>query len=263
MAKKKVAKKKIPSKKLVKKKVPKQKLGQGEKKTNSMSSKSELMLSAAVFCNSVSPSESGKIICRDIFTTHLAWAYPTAFRSWFAILTLYNLPPGTTTIVVSISKGQGKKITLASADIKRGPEDLGSVINIQLRHKFQNEGLHIVHFNVVGTTNVLKIPLNVATRPWPNFTKKDLAFLKNNPALPHSVRMIVTCSNCSSLYTFEEDVLTKEKPVSGVLPFPDSGLFECKECGHKLHLKDIQGQLRSSIKTAVTTAIRGAKQHAF
>ncbi|MCK4822393.1 hypothetical protein KA005_41905, partial [bacterium] len=126
-------------------------------------------------------------------------------------------------------------------------------------HKFQNEGLYIVHFNVVGTTKVLKIPLNVATRPWPNFTKKDLAFLKNNPSLPHSIRMIVTCSNCSSPYTFEENVLTKEKLVSGVLPFPDSGLFECNNCGHKLQLKDIQGQLRSSIKTAVTTAIRGAK----
>ena len=264
MAKKKVAKKKSASKKVAKKKVAKkkvlkQKLGRVEKKTNSMSSKSELMLAAAVFCSSVSPSESGKIICRDIFTTHLAWAYPTAFRSWFAILTLYNLPLGTTTIVVSISHGRGRKTTLASADIKRAPEDLGSVINIPLRHKFQKEGLYIVHFNVVGTTKVLAIPLNVATRPWPNFTKKDIAFLKSNPSLPHSIRMIVTCSNCSSPYTFEENVLTKEKLVSGVLPFPDSGLFECNNCGHKLQIKDIQGQLRSSIKTAVIMFRQGGR----
>jgi hypothetical protein len=254
---KKKAKRKYAAKKVPKKKVPKQKLGQGAKKTNSMSSKSELMLAAAVFCTSVSPSESGKIICRDIFTTHLAWSYPTAFRSWFAILTLYNLPPGTTTIVVSISRGRGPKTTLASADIKRAPEDLGSVINIPLRHKFQNEGLHIVHFNLVGTTKVLKIPLNVATRPWPNFTKKDLAFLENNPSLPHSIRMIVTCSNCSSPYTFEENVLTKDKLLSGVLPFPDSGMFECNNCGYKLQLKDIQGQLRSSIKTALIMFKKG------
>lgn len=259
MAKKKVAKKKIPTKKVVKKKMPKQKLGRVEKKTNSMSSKSELILAAAVFCNSVSPSESGKIICRDIFTTHLAWAYPTAFRSWFAILTLYNLPPVTTTIVVSISHGRGPKTTLASADIKRAPEDLGVVINIPLRHKFQNEGLYIVHFNVVGTTKVLKTPLNVATRPWPKLTKKELAFLQNNPSLPHSIRMIVKCSNCPGLYTFEENVIAEEKLENGVLPFPSSGLFKCNKCGHKLQLKDIQGQLRSSIKTSLIMFGKGSR----
>ena len=259
MARKKVAKKKMASKKVANKKGPKQKLGQGKKKTNSMSSKSRPMLAAAVFCTALSKSESGKTNCQDIFTSFLAWAYPTAVRSWFAILTVYDLPPGNTTIVVSISYGRERKTTLTNADIKRGPEDLGSIINIPLHYKFQNEGRHILHFNVVGTTKVLKIPLNVLTRQWPIFSNKDLEFLKNNPSIPHSIRVNVSCSNCSRPYTFEDNVLPKVDLVGGVLPFPDSGLFECEGCGHKLHLKDIQGQLRSSIKTAVSTARRGAK----
>jgi len=250
----------MAKKNVAKKKVDKQKLGQRMKNTKSMSGRSGPTLAAAVFCTAVSKSESGKTNCQDIFTSFLTWAYPTAVRSWFAILTVYDLPPGgSTTIVVSISHGHGKKTTLANADIKHGPEDLGSIINILLQHKFQNEGRHIVHFNIVGTTKVLKIPLNVLTRPWPEFSDEDLEFLKNNPSISHSIRINVLCSNCSRPYVFEDNVLPKGKLVGGVLPFPDSGLFECTECGHKLHLKDIQGQLRSSIKTAVTMARREGK----
>jgi len=244
---------------VAKKNVGKKKVGQRVKNTKSMSGRSGPKLAAAVFCNAVSKSESGKMNCQNIFTSFLAWAYPTAFRSWFAILTVYNLPPVGTTIAVSISCDRRKKTTLASVDIKREQEDLGSIINIPLHHKFQNEGLHFVHFNVVGTTKVLNIPLNVVTRPWPKFSKKDLEFLKNNPSIPHSIRVNVSCSNCSSPYTFEDNVLSKEDLVGGVLPFPDLGLFECNNCGLKLNLKDIQGQLRNSIKTAVSTASRGGK----
>jgi len=253
----------MAKKKAAKKKANKKKLGQREKNTKSMSGKSGPTLAAAVFCIAASKSESGKTNCQDIFTSFLAWAYPTFVRSWFAILTVYDLPPGNTTIVVSISHGRERKTTLTSANIKRGPEDLGSIINIPLLHKFQNEGLHIVHFNIVGTTKVLNIPLNVVTRPWPKFSKEDLEFLKNNPSIPHSIRINVSCSKCSQPYIFEDNVLSNEKPMEGVLLFPDSGLFECNNCRHKLHLKDIQGQLRSSIKTAVAIASRGSKKHAL
>ncbi len=116
-----------------------------------------------------------------------------------------------------------------------------------------------MHFNVARTTKVLKIPLNVATRPWPKLTKQELNFLQNNPLLPHSIRMVIKCSHCPSLYTFEENVLAKEKLENGVLPFPDTGLFKCNNCVHKLQLKDIQGQLRSSIKMSVIMFRKGGR----
>jgi hypothetical protein len=237
----------------------KKKVKKREKVTKAKSGKSGLMLTSVIFCNSVSKGESGKTDCRGLFTSFLTWAYPTAFRTWFAILTAYNLPPGKISMSVSISRGRGKKTTLTSADIESVGEDVGNIVNIPLRYKFQNEGFHTVHFTVIGTTTVLKIPVNVITQPWPKLSNKQLAFLKMNPSIPHSIRMNIVCSECSRPYVFEENVLSNENFVRGVLPFPDSGILECENCGHKLHLKDIQGQLRSSIKKAVSTAMRGGK----
>ena len=237
----------------VKKKVAK-KINKGKKKTKG---KSSIKLASAIFCNAVSQGKSGKIDCRDVFTSFLTWAYPTAYRNWFAILTVYDLPVGTTSMSVSISRARGRKKTLTTADIERTGEDVGSIFHIPLQYKFESAGFHTIHFTVVGTTTVLKIPLNVITQPWPQLSKKQLAFLKNNSSTPHSIRMNILCSNCSRPYVFEENVLPSKKSIEGVLSFPDSGEFVCDNCGHELHLKDIQGQLRSSIKTAVTTAMQG------
>lgn len=244
---------------MAKKKLAKKKVNKRGMIDKAKSGKSGPMLTSAIFCNFVSKGESGKVDCRDVFTTFLTWAYPTAFRTWFAILAVYNLPPETTSISVSISRGRGKKTTLISVDIVDVGENFGTIVNIPLRYKFQNEGFHIIHFNVVGTTTVLRIPVNVITQPWPKLSGKQIAFLKSTPSIPHCIRTNILCSSCSSPYVFEENVIPNEELVKGVLPFPESGIFECENCGYKLHLKDIQGQLRSSIKMAVTAAIRGGQ----
>lgn len=224
-----------------------------------MSKKSTPQLAAAVFCNSASKGESAKMDCKGVFTSFLAWAYPTSIRIWRAVLTVYSLSKGTTTITASISRGRGKKTTLASADIQRGKVDVGTIINMPLSYRFPQEGFYNIHFNVVGTTASLMIPLLVSTQPWPRTTKRQRDFLKSNPAVPHSIRMNVMCSECSRPFMLEESVLPDEQFAEGVLPFPDSGKLECGTCSHILHLKDIQGQLRSSIKAGVTAAMRGGK----
>ena len=224
-----------------------------------MSKKSTPQLVAAVFCNSVSRGKSAKMDCKGVFTSFLAWAYPTSIRTWHAVLSIYSLPKGTTTITVSISRGRGKKTTLTSADIQRGKVDVGTIINMPLSYRFSQEGFYNVHFNVVGTTTSLKIPLLISTQQWPRMTKRQRDFLKSNPAIPHSIRMNVLCSECSRPFMLEESVLPDEQFAEGVLPFPDSGKLECGTCSHILHLKDLQGQLRSSIKAGVTAAMRGGK----
>ncbi len=224
-----------------------------------MSKSAGAKLTSAIFCNSASKGESGKVNCKGVFTSFLAWSYPTSVRIWYALLTVYGLPAGTTTITASISRGKGRKTTLTSADIQRGKGDLGSVINMPLGYKFPSEGFYSVHFNVVGTTETLRVPLLVATQPWPRTTKRQREFFKSHPAIPHSIRMNVLCSNCSRPFMFEENILPEEELAEGVLPFPESGELECGTCSHALHLKDIQGQLRSSLKTAVLAAMRGGK----
>ena len=216
-------------------------------------------LTAAIFCNSASKGESGKVDCKGVFTSFLAWSYPTSVRSWVALLTVYGLPTGTTTITASISQGKGRKTRLAKADIQRVKGDLGSVIYMPLGYQFPSEGFYSVHFNVVGTTKTLRVPLLVATQPWPRTTKRQREFFQSHPAIPHSIRMNVLCSNCSRPFMFEENILPEEELAEGVLPFPESGKLKCGSCSRTLHLKDIQGQLRSSLKTAVVTAMRGGK----
>jgi len=224
-----------------------------------MSNSPSPKLAGAVFCNSASQGDGGKVDCRGVFTSFLAWSYPTSLRSWHAILTLHDLPAGTTSISVAISQGQGKKTTLAAADIQRGKPDLGSVINLPLRYRFKSEGFYFVHFTIVGTRRTLKVPLKVNTMPWPRFSRKQIEFLKENPAVPHSLRMNIQCSDCSHSYTLEECVLPDSELPGGVLPFPEAGSFECESCGHVLQVRDIQGQLRNSIKNAVRQAMKGGK----
>jgi hypothetical protein len=224
-----------------------------------MKKKQAPILSGALFCNSASPAESGKLDCRGIFTTFLVWAYPTSLRLWHAILTLHNLPEGTSSVTAAISFGRGKKISLATVNIRKTQEGLGNVISIPLGHRFKREGIYMLHFNLVGSKASLKVPVQVKIQPWPRFTKKQLEFLKKNHSIPHSLRMNVLCSECSRPYVFEETVLADEPLAGGVFPFPESGLFECESCRHKMHLKDIQGQLRSSIRMAVLNAMKGRK----
>ena len=224
-----------------------------------MSKKPSPRLAGAIFCNSASTGDGGKVNCRGVFTSFLAWAYPTSIRRWHLILTIHDLLKDTTTVSVAISYGRGKKTTLATVDIQRSKVDLGNVINLLLGYRFEKEGFYTVHFTVVGSTASLKVPVKVATKRWPRFTKKQVQFLKENPSVPHSLRVNILCSDCSRPFNLEESVLADAKLAEGVLPFPDSGKIECESCGHILHVKDIQGQLRDSIKNAVSEAMRGGK----
>ena len=224
-----------------------------------MSKSSKINLVAAIFYNSASNVESGKADCKDIFTSFLAWSYPTSVRSWYALLTAYGLPAETITITAAISHRKGKKTTLASVDVLKGEPNVGNAINIPLRYEFSTEGFYTVHFNVVGTTQAMNVPVVVATQRWPHITKREREFLRSSATVPHSIRISASCSSCLTPYFFEENVLPDEPLAQGVLPFPESGELKCEPCSHILYLKDIQGQLRSSIKTAVVAAMRRGK----
>ena len=224
-----------------------------------MRSNVKLKLSGGIFCNSASKDESGAINCRRIFTSFLAWGYPTTVRTWHAIVTAHGFPKGTTSIAVSISYGRREKTTLTTSDIESPKPEIGNVMNVPLAYQFEKEGLYTVHFNVVGSTEALKVLLRVITQPWPKFTRQELRFLEKNPSIQHSIRANIICTDCSQPYVFEESVLPDEKLQLGVFPFPELGVFECDTCGHQLHLKDMQGQIRESIKKTVSAMMRKGK----
>jgi hypothetical protein len=222
-----------------------------------MSSKKQPIFTGVIFCNSASKDNSRKINCRDVFTSFLAWAYPTSVRQWYAILTLHNLPDGITSISADISQGQNEKHTLVSANVEKARPDVGNVIVLPLRYKFTTDGLYMVHFNIQGMNISTDAPLRIITQKWPKFSKKQLDFLKINNSIPHSIRINVNCAECSRPYVFEESAFSQKSLTGGVLPFPQTGTFKCDSCSHKLDLMDIQGQLRSSLKNAVIGAMKG------
>lgn len=224
-----------------------------------MSNKAVPKITSAVFCNSAIKDDSGKVDCRGVFTAFRVWAYPTSIRMWHALLTVYTLPAGTSTITVGISRGSGNTTTLASAEVHRGRSDIGSVVSIPLRYEFPANGLYNVHFTVTGSTTSLTVPLLLVKQPWPRLTNSEMEYLSQNPAVPHSVRLNAVCTKCSRLITLEENLTPDETLAEGVLPFPESGELVCKNCSHVLLLKDIQGQLRSAIKAGVVAAMRGGK----
>lgn len=224
-----------------------------------MSNKKLPSFGSAIFCNSATQGERGKVDCRGIFTSFLAWGYPTSIRNWQAIVTIYDLPEETIRVSVAIAHRGDKRRVLATAKVAKTGRELGSVVHIPLRHQFDRDGIYNVFFNIVGTTKSLKVPVRVSTQDWPEFTRREIELMRKNKSLPNAIRAIITCLKCSSPYTFEEALLPEHKMAGGVQPFPSSGFIACASCGWKIDLKDIQGQVRSSMKTAVQIASKGGE----
>ena len=222
-----------------------------------MAEKKMIRFGSAIFCNFASTEDSGKVNCTGVFTSLLAWAYPSSVKFWHSVVTIYDLPQGTSSISVSISSGRSKKTTLATVDVENRGGDAGNVINIPINYNFKKEGYFFIHFNIIGITKTLKVPIKVVTQPWPEFSKREIEFMRKNPSEIGSIRANVICSGCSQPYIFEEILVPGGTVPHGVQPFPELGKFQCDTCGRELDLKDIQGQVRSSIKAIVASARKG------
>lgn len=190
-----------------------------------------------------------------MFTALLAWAYPTAMRPWQAVLTLYDLPRNGCSITVSIITSSGKRHSLQTVDIGGDESGIGTVVALQLAHRLEHAGDYVVEFNMVGTTKRLRVPLRAVTQSWPKFSKKELDYLRASQGIPHSVRTNVICSGCSRPYVFEATPLPDYPFADGITPFPSNGTLECGSCGHILAVKDLEGQILASIKSALNQAM--------
>lgn len=222
----------------------------------------KLKLGSAIFCTGVSKEENGKINCSNVFTSFLSWGYPTAIRNWYVVFTIYNLPKETVSLIVSIAKGvsgRRKRDTIATIDIQNLGSDIGSVFNIPLSYQFPSSGDFTITLQVVGGSTKINIPLRVIEQAWPTFSKNEIKIIRNNNQIPKFIRSVINCSDCSRPYTFEETFLPEIKNTVGTFPFPENGVFECESCGRLIYLKDIQGQVRSSIRKAIDSIKKGGK----
>lgn len=212
--------------------------------------------SSGILCNTVS-TVNNAIECGGLFTAFVAWAFPTTIRQWFLVMSVFDLPIGKSGITISIAAGKtgtGRKTTLATVDIERKGEELGTVLQFPLIYKFQKAGYYCLIVNLRGSTRKQVIPCKVHLKDWPEFSRKELELLRSKPSIPSSIRTDVNCSECGHTYHLEESVLPEHESLGGVESFPETGIIECDTCGHEMHVKDIQGQIRDSIKAAVTVA---------
>lgn len=220
-------------------------------------SQNSIIIGSAVLCDNIKVQESGKIDCYGVFTSIIAYAYPSD-RSWFLVFTLYNLPLGTSSIAVSIKrKGSRSKTSLKTIDVPVGPHPIGQIITGKVSFTFLKDGLYYIDLMSLETRATIRVPFKVYTEKWPEFNSKEIQFLQSTDRIPNAVRASIHCAECSHAYIFEEAVIPGHEYAGGVEPFPVSGKLECQTCGNNIDLLDIQGRMRASIKKSLQQTMEG------
>lgn len=205
---------------------------------------------SGIMADAVLTAENGKIIAHGIFTSFLAWAYPCR-RKCDAIITLFNPPQRGVEIIMSYRRKGSNYIKIGRFDREKDKKDLlGTTIQVPVQFRFERAGDYELKFVIKGTRTSLIIPFKLNTKEWPVFSEEEKEFVKSNPNYISNIHTNVSCDNakCNHRYVFEESVTEESKIVGGVHRFPESGIFKCEECGKKLFLKDLQGQIRASLK---------------
>jgi len=209
------------------------------------------ILGSGILANSSSLSQIGKLDCLGIITIFWAWAFP-CIRHWQALITIFNLKKGKTPITVSIGKRNSIKLSsLLMMDIEVKDNFSTITVPILLNYKFSETGLYDLVISFKNYPGKLKIPFEVREKKWPVITEAEKCFIKEQKIFFPKFQVNVHCNKCNHVYVFEESIEEIKNGKSGVYRFPENGNFECIECGDILHLKDIQGQLRSALKDVI------------
>ena len=222
-----------------------------EKQKRKSETKTKPFFGSGILADSLRASQDGKVNATGIFTVLYAWSFPCN-RVLNAVLTIFNLPKGITSIAASVGKRNSRKLkSLGLFDVISKTN--GGVITApyEIKHKFEHQGYNEIIFSFRDYPGKLKIPLDIRKRQWPEFTDKELRFIKTTGSKFPSFRITIHCSGCEHVYIFEEQLNTELPLKGGVHRFPEQGVFICEECDREMDLKDIQGQLRQSLKDTI------------
>ena len=209
-----------------------------------------------VLADRISTARAGKPDAHGIFTYFQAWGFPCHRRA-NALITVFDMPETKVQCSVSLREGgAGRLAHLADFEIPSpGPRE-SLTFHLTWGRSFEREGRYELVFKFTHHTGELRLPVEVRTLAWPRFSKAERDYAKSRTDAPKTVRATVTCEGCKAPFFFEESVLKDYKPPPGVHVFPRRGGFTCPKCGEKLELRDLQGQLRSSLKDLLKRARR-------
>jgi len=208
-------------------------------------------IGSGILADSVKISEHGKYDCYGVFTIIYAWGFPCS-RSWESLITVFDLPKGDTIVDIALKKGNKVLKKMVSVTIDNQEPNGAATIHVPLRYRFDFSGIYNIECSIGDSPKRVRIPFELRTKEWPKFNKNEVNFAKGNPSIPQSLRANVHCDNCQYAYIFEETFIPDQEPSGGVYRFPESGKFECKQCDQIVELRDIQGQLRASLKDIIS-----------
>ena len=215
----------------------------------------------AILADGVTRSDAGRMDARGIINVFWAWGFP-CFRGANAVFTLFNLRNRRHSLVVSFRKSQsriGRSLSVVDiVDIEVGRSGGVIAIHVPLRLRLESEGDYEVLGQLRGTPAKHRVPFVVRLKPWPRFTSAEKEAVHNNPSLASQLRVTVECPKCKATYTFQESVAPDIALPHNVNPFPSSGVFECEQCGQDIPLRDVQGQIRDSLKSRIARSRAGA-----
>jgi hypothetical protein len=202
--------------------------------------------------------DNGKAIAQGLITTFWAWGFPCS-RSCVCFATAFDLPVGTTKLILALTGPGGRaKRQVSTFDIPSQNEGAATTAVVPVRFEVRDAGDYSFECNLEGQRRTISLPFLVRQREWPEFTEEEKQFATENNNVTQSLRANVHCSQCSHAFIFEESMVDDKAP-GGVNRFPADGVFKCDDCGHVLRLRDIQGQLRASLKAMVGAAMGGGR----
>lgn len=186
-----------------------------------------------------------------------AWGFP-CLRQAIMLVSVFNLKKGETKGDILLSQPHKiEEIKVNTFTLTTNINNTWMTAPIPFSVNFRQEGLHYFKTIFHEYKSVLKIHFTVDLQKWPSFSKSELDFVKENPKSFDSIRADIHCDKCSHVYIFEETILEGISPPGGVMRFPKSGKYQCNECGNTIYLKDIQGQIRFSLKERISNAMKG------
>lgn len=224
-----------------------------------MSSKNKKIapfLGSGILASSSNRTDSGRLNCNGIITIFNSWGFP-AVRNWQLIVTFFNLRKGSTVVdIFLIDKEFDQKTQLGQAHIKAGLKRTHTTLTADLSYPFMKEGFYEIETVFTEESGKLTIPFVVQLKEWPVFTNEEIQFVNSDKNFIAKAGAQIGCSKCDTDYVFEETI-GNTKLTDGALRFPENGIHKCTVCGKDIHLKDIQGQLRSALKDSLKQKMGG------
>jgi hypothetical protein len=198
-----------------------------------------------------------KVTANGIFTIFQAWDFP-CYRQCIGIVTVFHMPTNYTKIKVYLKRTNKTDQSLILHFNAKSDEDNGAaVLPLPLNLQFRAKGEYEIVISGPNKTAKSIIPFEVRLLPWPTYTEQEKEFCRQNPNIIRPSRANIECRKCHHIYIFEEYILNDQPLSGGIYKFPDNGIFKCEECGRKMNLRDLNGQLRAALKEQIAIVIAG------